>query len=146
VRRRVAFALIAVTILACSPTTLKSAAPCQNAGLRMAQREDPKARLAAAFVASAADVASWESKGYGSATIISIVTSPSSHPGAPLDRVDVCWYDGAFLIGGHPFATAGGTIRPWDRLLVLVDTNGVARIAIAGFQETTPLASPPHGP
>jgi hypothetical protein len=125
------------------PFTPSSAAPCAHAGLRIAQSEDPNARLAAAFVASAADVASWEAKSYGNGAAR---IEPAPRSGPPLARVDVCWYDGAFYIGGHPFAPAGGTIRPWDLLLVLVDMDGVARIVSVGFRETTPLASPPHGP
>jgi len=109
----------------------------------MAQSEDRNARLAAAFVSNVADVASWQAKGYGNGTL-RIEPPPTSGP--PLARVDVCWYDGAFYIGGHPFVPAGGTTRPWDRLLVLIDTDGVARIVSAGFRETTPLASPAHGP
>ena len=140
---RRALALLLLTAVACSGPALKSAAPCSNAGLRLAQSQDGGARLAAAFVASAADVASWASTGYGSGAL-RIEPPPTSGP--PLARVDVCWYEGAFYIGGHPFAPAGGTIRPWDRLLVLIDTDGVARIVSAGFRETTPLASPAHGP
>jgi hypothetical protein len=140
---RPALALVVLAAVACSGASLQSAAPCNNAGLRLAQSQDAGALLAAAFVASAADVASWESKGYGNG-VLRIEPPPTSGP--PLARVDVCWYDGAFNIGGHPFAPAGGTIRPWDRLLVLIDTDGVARIVSAGFRETTPLASPPHGP
>jgi hypothetical protein len=146
---RLAIVLVALTVSACSmlPFTPRSAAPCAQAGLRTAQSEDPNAMLAAAFVSSAADVASWESTGYGNVTSVRIVTSPSADPGRPLDRVDVCWYEGAFYIGGHPKVPVGGTVRPWDRLLVLVNADdGVARIATAGFRETTPLASPPHGP
>jgi hypothetical protein len=146
---RLAIALVALTVSACSmlPLTPSSAAPCAQAGLRTAQSEDPNAMLVAAFVASAADVASWESTGYGNATSVRIAMSPSRDPGRPLDRVDVCWYEGAFYIGGHPVVPVGGTIRPWDRLLVLVNADdGVARIATAGFRETTPLASPPRGP
>ena len=142
---RLAIALAALSVIVCSPApvTFKSAAPCENAGLRMAQTEDRNARLAAAFVSNVADVASWESHGYGNGAL-RVRTSPAS--GAPLDRMDVCWYAGAFSIGGHPFATAGGTIRPWDLLLVTVNADGVARVASAGFRETTPLASPAHGP
>ena len=109
----------------------------------MAQAVDGDARLAAAFVSNVADVASWESNGYGNGAL-RVRTSSSS--GAPLDRVDVCYYEGAFNLGGHPFATAGATIRPWDLLLVTVSADGVARIATAGYRETMPLASPAHGP
>ncbi|HEV2250965.1 MAG TPA: hypothetical protein VGT60_10720 [Candidatus Limnocylindria bacterium] len=142
---RRAIILIALTLTACStaPVAPATAAPCETAGLRVARSEDRSARLAAAFVASAADVASWRSNGYGNgASRIQTFAAPA----APLDRVDVCWYEGAFSIGGQPSATAGRTIRPQDRLLVLVDPGGVARIAGAGFRETMPIASPPHGP
>jgi hypothetical protein len=138
--------IVTLTAGACSlpPTTIPSGAPCQYAGLREAQALDRGATLAAAFVASRADVASWAPHGYASGSI-RLVTSSSS--GAPLDRVDVCYYDGAFNVGGHPIAQAGPTTRPYDRLLVTVDAmDGVARVATAGFHETMPLASPPHGP
>ncbi len=109
----------------------------------MARSEDPNARLAAAFVASAADVISWDANSYGNGAV-RIEPPPTSGP--PLARVDVCWYEGSFYVGGHPRAPVGVTIRPWDLLLVLIDADGVARIVSAGFRETTPLASPPHGP
>ena len=140
-------AMIALAICGCSssPVTLPSPSPgfpCQSAGLREAQSLGRNARLAAAFVSNVADVASWESHAYGGSMRI----LNSSYSGAPLDRVDVCYFDGAFTIGSHPLATAGATFHPYDLLLVTVNADGVARIATAGFRETTPLASPAHGP
>jgi hypothetical protein len=140
---RLLAALIALIVIACSPppATIKSAAPCEQAGFRLARLLDPNAHLVAAFVASVADVVSWESAAYGTGSM-RIVSSSST--GAPLDRVDVCYYDGAFNIGGHP---AGFTGPPYDRLLVTVTAgDGVAHVATAGFSKTMPLASPPHGP
>src|SRR5258708_40274322 len=98
----------------CSPSTAvvapaRGGEPCQTLGLGEAQRVDPNARLAAGFVSNVADVASWESHGYGTA-FTSIVNSASSYPGAPLDRVDVCYFDGGFNLGGRP----NGTSRPYD--------------------------------
>ena len=148
---RLAWALMAIMMLGCSPSNTlvppaTDGAPCQTVGLREAQSLDPKARLAAAFVSNVADVASWESHGYGSG-FIRLETSPSSYPGAPLDRVDVCYYDGAFKIGSRPFVPAGGTASPsFDLLLVTVNLAGQASVRTAGFRQTTPLASPPHGP
>ena len=139
-------AIIAMTLGACSalPVVIPSAAPCEQAGLRAAQALDANARPAAAFVASVADVASWASHGYG--TGVTQVTNVRSSA-APLDRIDVCYYDGVFNIGGHPYAAAGATTRPFDRLLVTVSaTDGLARVVSAGFHELLPLASPPHGP
>jgi hypothetical protein len=141
---RLVIALVALGVSACSvpPLVIPSAVPCEQAGLRTARALDPNARLAAAFVASVADVASWESHGYGNGMTIRVVNPESS--AAPLDRVDVCYYEGAFNIGGHPEGFAG---PPYDRLLVTVTaTDGVAHIATAGFHEMLPLASPPHGP
>ena len=140
---RLAGALIALIVVACSspPPTIKSAVPCEQAGFRLARSLDPNARLAAAYVASVADVASWESRAYGNGSM-RVVSSSSS--GAPLDRVDVCYYDGAFNLGGHPAGLAG---PPYERLLVTVTAiDGVAHVATAGFRDTMPLASPPHGP
>jgi len=140
---RLVGALIALIVIACSPPppTSASAAPCEQAGFRLAQSLDPNARLAAAYVASVADVASWEARAYGNGSM-RVVTSSAS--GAPLDRIDVCYYDGAFSIGGHPVGFAG---QPYDRLLVTVTAaDGVARVATAGFRDAMPLASPPHGP
>jgi hypothetical protein len=140
---RLVGALLTSIVFACSPLapTINSAAPCEQAGFRLARSLDLNARLVAAYVASVADVASWESTAYGTGSM-RIVSSSSS--GAPLDRVDVCYYDGAFNIGGHP---AGFTGPPYDRLLVTVTAgDGVAHVATAGFRETMPLASPPHGP
>ena len=142
---------MAIVMLGCSPsyTVIPSAtggASCQTIGLREAQRADPNARLAAAFVSNVADVASWESHGYGGG-FIRLETSPSSYPGAPLDRVDVCYYDGAFRIGSRPNVPAGGTSSPpFDLLLVTVNQAGQASLRTAGFRQTMPLASPPHGP
>ena len=138
--------LVTLSLAACSAPYFKSAAPCENAGLRTAQQFDSNARLAAAFVSDVADVASWQSNGYGSEALRSRTVGTPPASAAPLDRVDVCWYEGAFNLGGHPAASVGATVRPWDQLLVLVDTNGVAQIATAGFRESTPLASPAHGP
>jgi hypothetical protein len=141
---RVAIVLVALSVTACSAPYVAPTAPCESAGLRAAQREDPNARLAASFMSDVADVASWQSNGYGNGALRVGGTPPSS--AAPLDRVDVCWYEGAFYLGGHPKASVGATIRPWDRLLVVVDRDGVAQIVSAGFRETTPFASPAHGP
>jgi len=139
-------AIAALILGACSilPVAIKSAAPCEQAGLGMARSLDPNARLAAAFVASVADVASWATHGYGTGgTMVTNVTSSA----APLDPVDVCYYDGVFNIGGHPQAAAGATTRPYDRLLVTVSAiEGVPQIATAGFHELMPLDSPPRGP
>jgi hypothetical protein len=141
-------AIIALAAGGCSvpPVVIPSAAPCEQAGLRAARALDANARLAGAFVASVADVASWASHGYGSG-VIETKTNVSSSA-APLDRVDVCYYDGdAFPMGGHPYAASGATTRPFDRLLVTVSaTDGSARVVSAGFHEMLPLASPPHGP
>jgi hypothetical protein len=148
---RLATAVFVLGLCACSSSasvTLPSASPgaaCQTAGLKEAQRFDPNARPAAAFVSNVAEVASWESHGYSTGWI-RIETSPSSHPGAPLDQVDVCYYDGAFYVGGHPFTPAGGTSYPYDLLLVTVSADGVAKIATPGYRGTMPLASPAHGP
>jgi hypothetical protein len=149
---RAAVVSIALTLCSCSaaaPVTMPSASPgaaCQTAGLKEAQLFDGNARLAAAFVSNVADVASWESHGYSTGWI-RIETSPSSDPGAPLDRVDVCYYGGAFSIGGHPLVPAGGTFfPPYELLLVTVNADGVAKIATAGHRDTMPLASPAHGP
>lgn len=145
-RFRLAVALLALTVTACATVTPTSAAPCENAGLRTTQGEDRHARLVAAFVSNVADVASWQSTGYGQGTL-RVRTVPASGSRAPLERVDVCWYEGSFDVGGHPFLPAGAaTSRPWDLLLVLVDADGSARIATAGYRETTPPASPAHGP
>ena|SRR6266567_3539022 len=146
--RRLVGMLIAIGMLGCSPsyTVVPSAtvgAPCQTIGLREAQRADPNARLAAAFVSTVADVASWEGHGYGTGNLR--IANPTI-TGAPLTRVDVCYYEGAFTIGSHPIATAGATFRPYDVLLVTVDAGGSARIATAGSRESMPLASPAHGP
>jgi hypothetical protein len=138
--------LVTIVILAActpSPSIVKFGSPCDSTGLRMAQTVDRNARPAAAFVSNVADVASWESHAFGSGDL-RVRTSSSS--GAPLDRVDVCYYEGAFSIGGHPFAAIGAAARPWDLLLVLVDRDAVARIATAGYRETMPLASPAPGP
>jgi hypothetical protein len=142
---RSAAILVAFVLAACSssPITSKAASPCDEVGLGMAQTVDRNAHLVAAFASNVADVASWESTGYGNGAL-RVRTSLAS--GVPLDRVDVCYYEGAFNIGGHPMATAGATVRPWDLLLVLVDRYGVARVASAGYRETMPLASPVHGP
>ena len=102
---RLALALVVLTAIACSGPSFPSAAPCSHAGLRMAQSEDRNARLAAAFVSDEADVASWQATGYGTGAV-RIEPPPTSGP--PLARVDICWYDGAFSIGGHPFVPAGG--------------------------------------
>jgi hypothetical protein len=149
---RASLAVIALMLCACSqvaPVVLPSAssgAACQTAGLNEARLFDRNARLAAAFVSTVADVASWESHGYSTGWI-HIETSPSSYPGAPLDRVDVCYYDGAFSIGGHPIVPAGGTFSPpYDLLLVTVSADGVAKTATSGYRGTMPLASPAHGP
>jgi hypothetical protein len=145
---RLVIALIALGVSACSvpPVVIAHAAPCEQAGLRAARAFDPNARLAAAFVASVADVASWASHGYGTG-VIEMKTNVSS-TAAPLDRVDVCYYDGvSFPMGGHPYAAPGATSRPFDRLLVTVSaTDGRAQAVSAGFHEMLPLASPPHGP
>lgn len=130
---------------ACSaaPIAVPLGAPCEITGLKEARSLDRNARLAAAFVSNVADVASWRSAGYGNASI-RLVTSASS--GAPLDRVDICYYEGTFTVGGHPVTPAGGTFAPrYDLLVVTVDAAGHAGIATAGFRETMPLASPPHG-
>ena len=134
-----------LSLAACSPPpiTLPPASvgsPCQAAGLKVAQSLDGDARLAAAFVANAADTASWQAHGYGLGTL-TITTSSSQH--APLDRVDVCYFDGAFNLGGHPNTA---TTRAYERLLVVVMADGDAKIATAGFRDTMPLARPPHGP
>jgi hypothetical protein len=149
---RLVTAVFVLGVCACSastPVTVPSASPaaaCETAGLKEAQLFDRNARLAAAFVSNVADVASWESHGYSTGWI-HIETSPSSYPGAPLDRVDVCYYDGAFYMGGHPLVPAGGTLYPpYDLLLVTVSADGVARIATPGYRGTMPLASPAHGP
>lgn len=149
---RASVAAFALAICACSaapPVALPSPSPanaCQTAGLKEARSLDPSARLAAAFESDVADVASWESQGYGTG-FIRLDTSPSSYPGPPLDRVDVCYYDGAFRVGGHPFVPAGGASSPpFDQLLVTVNSAGHASLRTAGFRQTTPLASPPHGP
>ena len=144
---RLVIALVALGVSACSvpPVVIPSAAPCEQAGLRTARALDPNARLAAAFVASVADVASWESHGYGNGMTIRVVNPESS--AAPLDRVDVCYYEGAFSVGGHPVVPAGGTFfPPYDLLLVTVNADGIAKIATAGYRGTMPLASPAHGP
>src|SRR5438876_816407 len=142
---------MAIMMLGCSPSNTlvppaTDGAPCQTVGLREAQSLDPKARLAAAFVSNVADVASWESHGYGSGSI-RLETSPSSYPGAPLDRVDVCYYDGAFKIGSRPFVPAGGTASPsFDLLLVTVNLAGQASVRTAGFRRTTPSRARHTGP
>jgi hypothetical protein len=101
--------------------------------------------LVAAFVSNVADVASWRSHGYGVAGFIALTTNVNS--GKPLDRVDVCYFEGAFTIGSRGLIAAGGTFPPpYDLLLVTVDASGQASIATAGFRGTMPLASPPHGP
>jgi hypothetical protein len=145
VLRRLLIAVVALMVTACSPApvTFTSTSPCENAGLRVAQSDDPHARLAVAFVSNVADVASWESHAYGNGSIR--IFPPTS--AAPLDRVDVCYYEGAFNIGGHPNVPPGGSFfPPYDILLVTVNADGVAKIATAGYRGTMPLASPPHGP
>jgi hypothetical protein len=134
-----------LTLAACAPSPItvppaSAGSPGQTAGLTVARALDSDARLTAAFVANVADVASWQAHGYGLGTI-TITTSSSAK--APLDRVDVCYFDGAFNVGGHPNAS---TARAYERLLVLVSADGDAGIATAGFGDTMPLASPPHGP
>ena len=134
-----------LSLAACSPSpiTLPPASvgsPCQAAGLKVARALDGDARLTAAFVANAADIASWQAHGYGLGTL-TITTNSSAK--APLDRVDVCYFDGAFNLGGHP---NGSTAPAYERLLVVVMADGDAKVATAGFRDTMPLASPPHGP
>jgi hypothetical protein len=143
---RLAAAIFVLGLCACSvpPVEVASATACEQAGSRLAQSLDRNSRLAAAFVSNVADVASWESRAYGSGSLRIIASSAS---GAPLDRVDVCYYHGAFSMGSHPLVPAGGTFYPpYDLLLVTVSADGVARIATGGYRATMPLASPAHGP
>jgi hypothetical protein len=149
---RSAALLIALAINACArapvPVASGSAdAPCATAGLKLVQGLDPGVRLAAAFISNRADIASWESTGYGSGSLRVVISSSPSSSASPLARVDACYYEGAFNIGGHPLIPVGGpTFRPYDILLVLVSADGGASIARTGFRDTMPLASPPHGP
>lgn len=146
---RASFAVVVLALVSCAPAPAvvvpspSAATPCETAGSRQATSLDPEARLVAAFVSTLADVASWEAHGYGTGSIQVIGPTRS---GVPLDRVDVCYYEGSFSSGGHPFSSAAGAIRRYDLLVVTVSANGVARVATAGFRESMPIAGPPHGP
>lgn len=132
------FAALVAVLWACSPAPRSipsaSASGCATTGLELARAYGQGAHLVAAFTTTVADVASWHSVSGGSGSV------PS---GRPLDRVDVCYYDGVSVAKGPP---PPATSVPYDRIRILVAPDGSARLDAAGPAAGFPLASPPHGP
>lgn len=139
----VATILIGVACAAPPITTAPPSGPdaaCAMQGLAVARTLDPDARLSATLASTVADVASWQSTGYGTGAR---VEGPPPVAGRPLERVAVCYFDGRFDIGGHP---ANAPYVVWDQLLVFVDAAGKANFVTAGRRDAAPLGTPPHGP
>jgi hypothetical protein len=136
-----AVGLVAVVIAigtACAPppraVPSASGDVCATTGLDYARSYGPSVHLVAAFTTTVADVASWHASPGG----------PGSVPsGRPLDRVDVCYYDGADVAKGPP---PPASAAPYDRIRIIVASDGSAGLDAAGASGTFPLASPPHGP
>ena len=133
--RRLLVAILAAAACVPAPAVAPngSADRCGTVGLEFARGYGPNVHLVAAFVTTVADVASWHSAIGGPGSV---------PPGRPLDRVDVCYYDGAAVAKGPP---PPATAHPYDRVRIIVAADG-ARLDAAGSAETLPLASPPHGP
>jgi hypothetical protein len=134
---RLLAALVAV-VSACTPVPrelpIASAGACATTGLEFARAYGQGAHVVAAFTTTVADVASWHSVSGG----------PGSVPsGRPLDRVDVCYYDGVSVAKGPP---PPATFAAYDRIRILIAPDGSARLDAAGPSAGFPLASPPHGP
>jgi hypothetical protein len=114
--------------------------PCQSVSTEFGQRyPDAPVQLVGAFQSTIDTVVSWQENRHGPNG--PQPTSRWRKLGKPTDVVYVCYLDGEF--SGFPTDPAGATPPPpYDRMVVLVDALGAARIDAVGHRNTLSIVRP----